>query len=83
MSKQQTAVEWLWQQIDDILPFSVDTETGIKLYNAKQQAKEMEKQQIEDAYEIGFADAWDDAPYDDEPLYKSAEHYYKETYGNE
>jgi hypothetical protein len=40
-----TAVEWLWEQIDEILPFSVDTETGIKLYNAKEQAKEMEKQQ--------------------------------------
>jgi hypothetical protein len=40
-----TAIEWLWEQIDEILPFSVDTETGIKLYNAKEQAKQMEKQQ--------------------------------------
>ena len=45
-----TAVEWLWEQIDEILPFSVDTETGIKLYNAKEQAKEMEKEQIMDAH---------------------------------
>jgi len=30
-------------------------------------AKELEKQQIIDAYEIGFADAWDDSRYDDEP----------------
>jgi hypothetical protein len=44
-SNKQTAVEWLWEQIDEILPFSVDTETGIKLYNAKEQAKQMEKQQ--------------------------------------
>ena len=49
-NKQQTAVEWLWEQIDEILPFSVDTETGIKLYNAKEQAKEMEKEQIMDAH---------------------------------
>jgi hypothetical protein len=42
---KQTAVEWLWEQIHEILPFSVDTETGIKLYNAKEQAKQMEKQQ--------------------------------------
>ena len=42
---KMTAVEWLWEQIDEILPFSVDTETGIKLYNAKEQAKQMEKQQ--------------------------------------
>jgi len=47
---KQTAVEWLWEQIDKILPFSVDTETGIKLYNAKEQAKEMEKEQIMDAH---------------------------------
>jgi len=47
---KQTAVEWLWEQIDKILPFSVDTETGIKLYNAKEQAKQMEKEQIMDAH---------------------------------
>jgi len=78
---KMTAVEWLWEQIDEILPFSVDTETGIKLYNAKEQAKEMEKEQIENAYEIGFADAWDDARYDDEPTYGGAEQYYEQTYG--
>jgi hypothetical protein len=44
-SNKMTAIEWLWEQIDEILPFSVDTETGIKLYNAKEQAKQMEKQQ--------------------------------------
>jgi hypothetical protein len=80
-SNKMTAVDWLWEQIDEILPFSVDTETGIKLYNAKEQAKEMEKEQIENAYEIGFADAWDDARYDDEPTYGGAEQYYEQTYG--
>ena len=47
---KMTAVEWLWEQIDEILPFSVDTETGIKLYNAKEQAKQMEKEQIMEAH---------------------------------
>jgi hypothetical protein len=42
----------------------------------------MEKEQIEDAYEIGFADAWDDARYDDEPTYAGAEQYYNKTYGD-
>jgi hypothetical protein len=46
-----------------------------------QQAKQMEKEQIENAYEIGFADAWDDARYDDEPTYIGAEQYYEQTYG--
>ena len=53
LNKKQTAVQWLWEQIDEILPFSVDTETGIKLYNAKEQAKQMEKEQIINAVD-GF-----------------------------
>jgi len=52
-SNKMTAVEWLWEQIDKILPFSVDTETGIKLYNAKEQAKEMEKEQNNRYYNSG------------------------------
>jgi hypothetical protein len=75
-----TAVEWLWEQIDEILPFSVDTETGIKLYNAKEQAKQMEKEQIITAIDetlkgvkldedkTGFIAMW-------------GEGYYKKTYG--
>jgi hypothetical protein len=70
MSKQ-TAVEWLEE---------IYLTTGIDKFDW-QQAKEMEKQQIEDAYEIGFADAWDDAKYDDEPKYAGSEQYYNETYG--
>ena len=68
---KMTAVEWLWEQIDEILPFSVDTETGIKLYNAKEQAKKMEKKQI--------IDAW--IATDNELQRISAEQYYNETYG--
>ena len=43
----------------------------------------MEKEQIIHAYEIGFADAWDDARYDNEPKYSGAEQYYNETYGKD
>jgi hypothetical protein len=62
MSKEQTAVEWLCEQ-----------------YHLKQdieivkQAKEMEKQQIIDAYQQGFNNA-----YFSNPL--SKEQYYNETY---
>ena len=48
-----------------------------------EQAKELHKQEMIDAYEIGFADAWDDAKYDDEPTYAGAEQYYNETYGGQ
>lgn len=68
---KQTAVEWLVEQI---------TNGDISARQAFQQAKAMEKEQIVDAYEIGFADAWDDARYDNEPKYATAEQYYKETY---
>lgn len=77
---KMTAVEWLWEQIDEILPFSVDTETGIKLYNAKEQAKEMEKEQIMDASGSGWSDG---VLYSNGEIwnYQSPEHYYTETYG--
>jgi hypothetical protein len=45
-NKQQTAVEWFWNQLPEILPFTVDTETAVKLQEAYQQAKEMEKEQM-------------------------------------
>ena len=73
-SNKITAVEWLWEQIDKILPFSVDTETGIKLYNAKEQAKEMEKEQIKDAYFIGGHDIKNNR-------YRGMHEYYEQTYG--
>ena len=74
---KQTAVEWLACEIGGL-------DTGVSYhYFAKkvEEAKEIEKEQIEDAYEIGFADAWDDARYDDEPKYAGSEQYYNETYG--
>jgi len=67
--KEQTAVEWLVEQI---------TNGGISVRQAIQQAKAMEREQIEDAYDYGFADGFDDVKYDDEP--KGAEKYYNETY---
>jgi hypothetical protein len=70
---KQTAVDWLFNEYID---------RGLITIEAIKQAIEMEKQQIEDAYEIGFADAWDDARYDDEPTYAGAEQYYNKTYGD-
>jgi ABC-type transporter MlaC component len=53
-NKQKTAVEQFWQDLQDILPSSVDTETGIKLLMARKKAKTIEKGQI-----IEFADKYD------------------------
>ena len=79
-NKNQTAVEFL---LDKITLKKIDE--GIYTYptitvEEMEQFKEMQKQQIMDAYEIGFADAWDDARYDDEPTYAGAEQYYNETF---
>jgi hypothetical protein len=40
----------------------------------------MEKEQILDSYDVGFADGWDDVKYDDESAYLDSEDYYNKTY---
>lgn len=40
-----TAVEWFWNEIAEVIPFTVDSTTAIKMYDKLQQAKEMEKEQ--------------------------------------
>lgn len=77
MSKQ-TAVEWFWNQLPDILPFSLDTETAVKLQEAKEQAKAMEREQIEDAY-INSETAY----HSNDDAKEMAEHYYEQNYGKE
>ena len=47
---QQTALETFYEQIAEILPFSVDSVTAIKLYQKYQEANQMEKVQIQRAY---------------------------------
>lgn len=76
---KQTAVEWLIFIIERYIE-NLSEDDLKNLSDLLEQAKEMEKQQIMDAYEIGFADAWDDARYDDSPTYEGAEQYYNETY---
>ena len=71
---QQTAVEIFWNQIPEILPFTTDTETGINLFRAFEQAKEMEKQEIITAWKRG------DGVYD-KVADELSEKYYTETYG--
>ena len=77
MPETKTAVEWLLN--------AIETKNGEEFssYYSEfiQQAKEMEKEQIIDAYEQGFDDAWGDARYDEMPTYAGPEQYYNETYG--
>ena len=57
-NKQETAVEIFWNQLPEILPFTVDTATAVKLDEAYQQAKEMEIAGKEMSYADGYADGY-------------------------
>jgi hypothetical protein len=70
-NKQQTAVELFWNQLPEILPFTVDTETAVKLQKAYEQAKEMFQGQIEKAYDDAIMKG----------RQEDGEQYYNETYG--
>ena len=77
----KTALETFWEQIPEILPFSVDSETAIKLYEKYQQAKQMEREQ--------HGDTWDEAIKAHEKrgnvIARSIcdfDEYYTQTYGN-
>jgi hypothetical protein len=68
MENKQTAVEWLVENIPDLgkyIPFGV----SIELHAKFQQAKEMEKQQIKDAYDQGDIQL------------VNGKQYYEQTYG--
>ena len=49
----QTALETFWEQIAEILPSSLDSETAIKLYEKYQECEQMEREQ--------HGDTWDEA----------------------
>jgi hypothetical protein len=65
--KKQTAVDWLENQL------KLSPNDWINIHPYFEQAKEMEKQQIEDAFNIGFKDIG--------LSYLTGELYYNETYG--
>ena len=62
---KQTAVEWLLEQIDDMYIHQIYSKQF-------EQAKEMEKQQIENAFNNGY--------YQETIGYNASEQYYNETF---
>ncbi len=75
MEKKQTAVEWLLQRFEDGDMYNVEDVQFIK-----HQAKEMEKEQIMQAYKDGRSDL---ASNFHKSLNMSLEQYYNETFKNE
>ena len=72
---KQTAVEWLWEQYNNECDCGGDVEYTLaeKLF---EQAKQMEKEQIEDAHEIGYINGGNHKNV-------NGEQYYNETYGGQ
>jgi hypothetical protein len=77
----KTAIDQMFDIIEGLAEYSPENPMLQSLIAAKPRLKEVEKQQIENAYEIGIADALNDAIYDDESTYIGAEQYYEQTYG--
>jgi aspartate ammonia-lyase len=81
MSKQQTAVEWLIEQLQKTRDYqrviNEVNQSGSSVRDVIDEAKEMEKQQIKSAFNIGELMAHDYF-YGN---YECAENYYNETYG--
>ena len=69
-NKQQTAVDWL---IEKIYMTDIETYNFMKENGDFEQAKEMEKEEIETAFNVGFKDSG--------LSYLIGEIYYNETYG--
>ena len=81
----QTSIEWLWEQIDGIIPYQ-DIKTS-QLFNAVlEQAKEMHKQEIINAFKSGLKSPYHQdyaiVTQDNQEGTKSGQ-YYQETFGIE
>jgi hypothetical protein len=66
----QTAIDWLVEKHIN--------QCGVLLLKDIEQAKQMEKEQIIEAFDWGSY-----SHYDDNPIYKTAEHYYNKTFKSE
>ena len=79
--KTQTAVEWLAEQLNHCLENNGMIEiTPNLLIKLKEQAKAIEKEQIEMAYLSGHSDGFIEGKWEDKPSYDNAEDYYNQTY---
>ena len=78
---QQTAVEWFEQNISKYIHYKYDEayEQHKEVTEIFEQAKQMEKEQIIDAYSLGYGIGYDDAKFNTVES-NEAEQYYNETF---
>ena len=81
-NKQQTALEIFWNQLPEILPFTVDTATAVKLQEAFEQAKAIHREEIKSTfYEGAFRESCKSGQRYKYVGEEDAEKFYNETYG--
>ena len=78
MEKKQSSVEWLAQEIDNMISF-IDVETSINFKRIVEQAKAMHKEEIEEAYGHGQNNGYMYA--NQRAITISKENYFKQTFG--
>lgn len=66
-----TALETFYEQIAEILPFSLDSETAIKLYEKYRECKQMDREQHENTWDEAIKSRITDEEFKD---------YYTKTY---
>jgi transposase len=74
----QTAVEWLWNEIDNLIPYQ-DINKAEKFIELLKEAKEIEKEQIEEAFSIGEMNN-DSHHYTGRKIHKDQADYFNKTY---
>lgn len=79
-NKQSSSIDFFWNQLPEILPFTVGTETAVKLLEAFEQAKAMHKEECIKYYVDGV-DYGDMGQHIRESLIQIAEKIYNETFG--
>jgi hypothetical protein len=57
-NNKQSSIDFFWNQLPEILPFTVDTETAVKLWEAFEQAKEMQKEERAESYADGYSQGY-------------------------
>ena len=71
---KQTAVEWLWEELDKTIPYQ-NIKVSQIFNGIIEQAKEMEKQQIVDSFEKGYENGAGVS--DEDPIYHGGNYYNK------
>jgi len=75
--KKQTAVQYFASKV---MYLNISPKEMHEFLEWFEESRKMEKEQIEDAFDIGFCEGFDFGFRDFDPTYESGEKYYKETF---